>query len=417
MHANRRTFLKHAALSLGVAASLRRAASADEPKAQTDSPVDPFAALEAFVKAGIDDHTYPGAAVQASLAGRPIYGKQWGTWCSHTRVDEPLDEKVIHPLFSFSKLVSATVVAMLHQDGVLDYAAPACQYIPEFTGGGKEKITIRHLLSHAAGIPSVPLGPVATDDQWTAAVKAVCEAPTAWEPGSRCEYHGLTGLFVCAEAARRKTGQPWHALCKERLFDPLGTAEMTFVLPQPPRSLALVPQPKPDVLAKVQAEYGLHYNVWLTGHPAGGCFGTLADMLRVLELHLADGVWQGQILIKPATLRELHTVQYEAQIAQALSEGKPPLHQTWGLGPLMRGAHPADGAHGWFGFRDQASPGIFGHAGISTVIGVADPATGLALAFATTDAPNPESRATDIRCGVTNHLFEAAATSTGASKE
>jgi CubicO group peptidase (beta-lactamase class C family) len=273
-------------------------------------------------------------------------------------------------------------------------------YLPEFTGGGKEKITLRHLLTHSAGIPSVPVGRADTEEAWQAAFQLLCAASTEWEPGSKTQYHGLTGMFMAAAVVRRlNESKPWERICKERLFTPLGAKSLTFELPTD-APLALTPQPKepPKQLRDVFP---------YAGHPAGGCFGTPADALKVLQLHLNGGTWHGKRLLSEKALAEMHTVQYRKEIEQARAAGKTPVHEPWGLGPLLRGDGPPGGGHGWFGFRDQASPGVFGHAGIDTVIGVADPATGNALFFVTTDSPKTNPKTVELRNGVTNRVFAA----------
>src|SRR4051812_24481160 len=80
--------------------------------------------------------TFPGASLIASRQGQVRFERQLGTYCGLKQRDAPVGPAVIHPLFSFSKLVSATVVAMAQQEGLLDYDRPVSTYIPEFTGGG-----------------------------------------------------------------------------------------------------------------------------------------------------------------------------------------------------------------------------------------------------------------------------------------
>ena len=59
-----------------------------------------------------------------------------------------LDGNVVHPLYSFSKSASATVVAMVVADGLLDWDRPVRQYLPEFAGGGKDPTTLRAPSTH-----------------------------------------------------------------------------------------------------------------------------------------------------------------------------------------------------------------------------------------------------------------------------
>jgi CubicO group peptidase (beta-lactamase class C family) len=362
---------------------------------------DRWSEMEEFIAAELGAGTFPGASLIVSRKDKVLFQKQWGTFCRLKDRAALLDRSVLHPLYSFSKLISATVIMMIVQDGQIELDRPMKEYLPEFAGDGREKITLRHLLTHSAGIPSVPLGPVRNREEWDAGLKTICAARPEWEPGTKTFYHALTGQFVAAAAVLRVTRAPsWEALCRERLFAPLGAGSLTFALPSDTAPVAITPQPAD--LPKTLGE-----TFTLAGHPAGGCFGTVEDALKVLRLHLKRGKWGRQQILSEKTLNEMHTVQYGREIAQAVAAGQPPAHDPWGLGPLMRGEFPKSGSHDWFGFRDQASPGIFGHAGIDTVIGVADPATEVALFFVTTHSPKPPEKTVPLRNGVTNRVFAA----------
>jgi hypothetical protein len=99
-------------------------------------------------------------------------------------------------------------------------------------------------------------------------------------------------------------------------------------------------------------------------------------------------------------LKEMHTVQYAAQIEKAIQAGQRPGHQPWGLGLLLRGDGPVAAAHDWFGIGQVQAPRLFDHAGISTILGVADPDRDAALVFLTTDAPKPDAKVGPLRSGV-----------------
>jgi CubicO group peptidase (beta-lactamase class C family) len=355
--------------------------------------------LVAFIESEVNDGTAPGAGIVATRHGRPFLEHFCGTYRTLSGEDRPFEPNVSSLLFSFSKGISATVIAMAHQDGFLDYDVPVSMYIPEFNGGGKEAITLRHLLTHSAGIPTAPVGHLATEEQWRAAMKKVCTAPLEWPVGSKTIYHGISAMFVAAEAVRRVSGnKPWDAICRDLLFDPIGATSLTFDTPAPGKPVALTP-------SYFQSLDAAKYDI--LRQPAGGCFGTLEDMLRVLNLIVDGGRWHARQLIEPDALKEMLTVQYANEIARAVREGKNPVHDPWGLGWLIRGTGPQPGAAGWFGFGDSPSPTLFGHAGVNTVFGVGDPARGLAFAFITTDSPGDEVKSTRLRTEVSNRLQEA----------
>jgi len=351
-----------------------------------------------FIDRKLEQGTFPGAALVATRHGRTFLERYWGTYCSPERRENPYGGRVVNMLYSFSKALSATVVVMAHQDGLVDYGEPVSTYIPEFTGGGKDAITIRHLLTHSAGIPVAPFACVTGEDRWNAFLEDLCVAEVAWRPGSKTSYHAVTGMFIAAEAVRRVSGmKSWQAICRERLFRPLGADSFTFDVPPTSTRVALTPQPD-------ELPCPLDVDHWpFLGHPAGGCFGKVTDIMKLLHLHLAQGAWQGRQLIAEDAWREMHRLQYQEQIDAARRNGYRPVHEYWALGWLLRGAT----AEHFFGFGDCMSERAFGHAGIDTVMTVADPATGLAVAFLTTDSPKPEKDTTRLRCTAANLIAKA----------
>lgn len=372
---------------------------ASGPVAPDTVGVDPkrLSRAVAFVDQELEKGSFPGAALVATRGGRLFLEHYVGTYCNGVRRDVPFGPDVVNMVYSFSKGVTATVVAMVHQDGLLDYDDPVCRYIPEFAAGGKEAITVRHCLTHSAGIPGPPMSPALGEEAWQRNLEVLCDYQLEWEPGSKTHYHGWSGPFAAAAVVRRVCGgRPWHEICRERVFEPLGTTSMTFALPPEDVPVALTPQPGTLPVA-LEAHAGMR------GHPGGGCFARVDDMLRLLNLHLNGGVWEGRRLLQEKTFAEMHRVQFAADIEAALARDESPVHEYWALGWLTRGRTTAH----WFGFGNVVSERAFGHAGISTVIGVADPETELALAFLTTDAPESNPEAVRLRNTVTNLVASA----------
>jgi len=353
---------------------------------------DRWAETRAFLEAELAAGTFPGAGLVVSYKGKTVFEHTLGTHVSLTRRDAPVTLLTRHPAYSFSKLVSTTVLGIIAQDAGLDWSAPISRYLPEFGTKGKEKITLRHCLTHAAGIPNAPLVAVDTELGWQGFLAQLCALTPEWEPGSKAAYHAVTGHFLVAACACRRLGnRSWEALCQERLFHPLGLKSATFALPPVSEALSLTPQPK-ELPKSLSAFFPF------AGHPAGGCWGTLPELLKVLEFHNQQGVWKGKRLMPLEVWRELHTLQYP---------GKRSTHDAWGLGFLLRGPDTATGSHSWFGFQNQTSPTVYGHAGIDTFIGVGDPSTGVALTFATTHSPQPAEKTVPLRNGVTDRIFAA----------
>lgn len=353
-------------------------------------------ALLAYIDGECEAGHFPGAALVAIRGGKRFVSHFTGTYRSPVSAAVPYHDGVFNMLFSFSKVVSATAAMVALQEGKLDLDRPVAEVIPEFGKNGKERITPRHCLTHSAGIPDAPgLGPVYTDAEWEAGMRVVCGLTPIWAPGSRTHYHALTGKLIVADIIRRAyDGISWEAFCREKLLDPLGADTMSFRFPGDASRTALTPQP-----AEVPFELN-STTMPMAGHPAAGCLGTPEDMLRLLQMHLQGGVWRGKRILEPEVFEEMHRVQYAAEIQAALDAGETPTHEYWALGWLTRGATTT----GWFGFGDQASPESFGHAGISTVIGIADPERDMAWAFLTTNSPADDGYTTALRNTVSNKL-------------
>jgi len=362
--------------------------------------IDPFQAgfdpgklakADEFIAAELAKFKLPGAGLMVSRGGKIVHERYWGTCYTRDRADVPFDGSFINMLYSTSKMITATVICMLVQDGLLDYDAPMCKYIPEFAQNGKEAITLRQLLNHSAGIPSAPVGPAYTVEQWKEAVARCCASKIEWPPGSKTQYHPTCGTFLAGEAALRVTGEAdWETLCQRRLFRPLNST-LSYKLPSDLDHFAITTKPEKF---PAPLDYG-----WL-GQPGVGCFGTVLDGLKVVQLHLNKGVWSDQVLIKPEYLAKMHESQFERQIAEARAQGRKPDHEFTGLGIGLRG----DVESGWSGFGNLTSPRAFGHPGIGTVMTVGDPDRDVGIMFLTTDEPKG---VVEVRNGVTNHVMAA----------
>ena len=109
--------------------------------------------------------------------------------------------------YSTTKGVVATLVLALVDRGVFDYDDPVAKYWPEFAAAGKEHVTIRHVLSHQAGLHDVRNLIDHADRMldWEFMTHALAAARPAYEPGTRPGYHGLTFGWLAGELVRRVT--------------------------------------------------------------------------------------------------------------------------------------------------------------------------------------------------------------------
>lgn len=138
---------------------------------------------------------------------------------------EPWEEDTMALVWSTTKGMSALAVALAHSRGLLDYDERVSTHWPEFAQEGKEKITVRQLLSHQAGLyafPETADRSVVTDPDRLADVLA--RQKPEWEPGMRQAYHGLTIGYYEGELLRRV--DPKHRTLgryfQEEIATPLG---------------------------------------------------------------------------------------------------------------------------------------------------------------------------------------------------
>lgn len=136
------------------------------------------------------------------------------------------------PFYSAStgKGVTSTVVHVLVERGVLGYDTPIVELWPEFGAHGKERATVRHALTHSAGVPGVPAGTTPEDlCDWEGMCAAIADAKPWWEPGTRTGYHPHSFGYIIGEIVRRATGRPISRVLREEVAGPLGVAGELFL--------------------------------------------------------------------------------------------------------------------------------------------------------------------------------------------
>lgn len=161
-----------------------------------------------------------GAAVVVYRHGRKVVD----LWAGTRDVDgtEPWLHDTAQIMRSATKGVAAAVPLMLAERGELDLDAPVARYWPEFTTHGKDRVLVRHVLNHRAGLPVLdrPLTPAEALDP-RRGPEAVAAQPPAWEPGTDHGYHPLTYGWLLDELVRRVTGQGTGEWIASRIAAPL----------------------------------------------------------------------------------------------------------------------------------------------------------------------------------------------------
>lgn len=185
-----------------------------------------------------------GGSVAVFVDGEPVVDV-WGGFADAER-EVPWQRDTIVNVWSVTKTMTALCALVLADRGDLDLDAPVARYWPEFAAAGKEKVLVRHALSHTAGLPDWD-GPVAEIYDWPAATARLAGQAPRWEPGTAAGYHSLTQGFLVGEVVRRITGREPGAFFADEIAGPLG-ADFHLGLPagHDHRAAPTVPPPGRD---------------------------------------------------------------------------------------------------------------------------------------------------------------------------
>ena len=174
-----------------------------------------------------------GASVALSVEGE-IVVDLWGGHCDRDG-QVPWQQDTIVNVYSTTKSMAAMSALLLADRGELDLYAPVSQYWPEFAQNGKDKVEVRHFMSHSAGLSGMD-EPMQGDDvyDWDKMVTALAAQAPWWEPGTASGYHALTQGHLIGEVVRRISGRSIGKFFAEEIAGPLdadfhiGTDEAHF---------------------------------------------------------------------------------------------------------------------------------------------------------------------------------------------
>ena len=248
--------------------------------------------IHRVVQRGIDAGGYPGASVVVGRKGYSVLSRGFGAldWSGRTRVTS---QESIYDLASLTKVVATTTAIMvLYDAGKVDIDAPVSRYLPDFSGGLRDQVTVRHLLTHRAGLP-------AGRELWRIAKTpaearaAVLASPIQCAPGHCYEYSDL-GADLLGFVAEAASGQTLDAFLERSVFAKLGMTDTHF-RPDPMSSVRIAPtEIAPPRGYPLRGE--VHdENAYALGGVAGhaGLFSTAEDLSVFAQMLLDGGVYNG----------------------------------------------------------------------------------------------------------------------------
>ena len=258
--------------------------------------------IDRVVRRGLDAGGYPGAAVVVGRKGATVWQKGFGHlgWTS----DSPavLPDQTIYDLASLTKVIGTTTAAMiLFDEGKLVLDEKVTHYLPAFSGGEKDLVTVRELLEHRSGLP-------AGRDLWRhahspeEARQLVLDTPLEYHPGHGQVYSDL-GADILGWVVEAAAGMPLDRFLADRVFTPLGMHDTGF---RPSDSLVyriapteVSPPRGYPVRGEVHDE-----NAFALGGVAGhaGLFGTASDLAVFAQMMLNGGTYDGVRIVGDSTV-------------------------------------------------------------------------------------------------------------------
>ena len=139
----------------------------------------------------------------------------------------------LYNLFSASKPMTAMLIHLLDEKNKLRLDDRVADYIPDFAQNGKDKLTIRHLLSHRAGLALIPPENMDLDVLVDEAeiLRLLCEASPETVPGRKQAYHALSAGFILGELIKRTAGMPIREFLDKSVRKPLKMTSFQFGVP------------------------------------------------------------------------------------------------------------------------------------------------------------------------------------------
>lgn len=335
---------------------------------------------------------HPAITIHLRYRGKTVMARSIGHARGNGPNDSPESDRVVaRPdtpmcLFSASKAVTALLMHLLAEDGLVDLSHPVAFYNPEFGRKGKERITLHQVLAHRGGIPGLPSDtPIETLWDEDATWELLCDAEPIITDGSKLAYHAITGGFVLERVLRTVTGADIDAYLDRKIRRPMKMKYFTYgARPEHRDAVALNyatgPRQGPVLNALIRRALGTDMESIETISndprfhdaiiPAGNLVATAAEISAFFQMMLDGGVWRGRRICRPETIAG--TVQ---EVGSRTFDRTLLLPMRYSAG-LMLGDAPV-------GLWGPDSREAFGHVGLINKFAWADPERQLSAAVLT----------------------------------
>ena len=332
-----------------------------------------FERIASELQVGVETRLHLGGQIYVSIDGEPALDDAFG----EVRPGEPMTTRHMPIWFSSGKPIAAVAIGQLWEQNKLGLDDPVSAHIPEFAAGGKEVVTVRHLLTHTGGFRMLDTG--WPEQSWDEVIRAICakRLEPRWRPGVTAGYHRTSSWFILGELIRRIDGRRFDEYARDEIMIPLGMADSWVGMPVDrflryrDRIAPLFDTEGPEVEETKWAE-----QAWVTPcSPGANARGPARELGKFYEAMIEKSSQpDGQVLL-PQTIEALtatHRVGRFDKTFQAVID--------WGLGFVKNSPQVGEQTR-TYSFGHHVSSRAFGHSGYRSSIGFADPEFDLALAL------------------------------------
>lgn len=304
-----------------------------------------------------------------------------------------LDSSTILPWLSAGKPITAVALGLLWEAGELSLDDRVVRFIPEFGAGGKQELTLRHLLTHTGGFRMLSVG--WPSESWEEIVRRICAVrrEPRWEPGRKAGYHGESSWFILGEIVQRLTNQPFHDFVRNQVLEPLKMSNSWIGMP---RSTFNSYESRIGTVWDTSGEslQASNLTTWdrlCRTSPAAGACGPARELGRFYEMLLAGGEIDG--------IRLLRTQTVEALLARhrvGLLDHTFRTKMDWCLGFIPDSKHYGE-PHLPYGYGSFSSSRAVGHSGRQTCTAFMDPEYGLVVSLVFNGTPGEQAHGERVR--------------------
>lgn len=320
--------------------------------------------LRALLRRMVEEEGVSGGGIAVARRGEMVFEDYAG----EARPGVAASAESLWPLASISKVYTAGAIMVLVERGLLTLSTKVSAVLPDFTGGGRERITLRQLLTHSSGLIYESPQMAALLAAQTPLDRIVDEAyalPLQFEPGTDQRYSDL-GYALAARVAETASGQRLPELVRDLVLEPAGL-EQTF-MPPSPEEFGQIAQVH-GVLAEGTdgAMYNSPYALGLA-HPA---FGAVTSLPHLVKFGLAFTA-HGQRFLSPAGIALMTTDQTGNDFPGFEVYQVTGSIQPWAIGFMLKARACTP---------ELVSPQSFGHGGASGCILHIDPVPDIVIGF------------------------------------